>query len=683
MSTEIRTKYHIGINGKGFMLRGAPTSPRYVKEEAPSTINQINIGNDISYASLNGSGWNYWSQSDWSGGFQQLKHKDDGSFKDGQAIDVVSKYGELKLQNNFTSAYSISGFQYATHGIIQGYMLVGFNKPVPSNGGTTGNVRLRRFTSANAVANIVAGVDLESHKSINVIERHKDYAIIGMSQTSAYVSGSTLYKYDPLAAGSLSSSISALSYPKATNQIVRSLKSIGIRMYLGERIKSMSGDIFSFTTDFLTYTSAFQAGKGRTIPKIEELAGIPYFFIEEANTVEMFEFNESTQQAFSVYKWSNLTNWGTTHYLTMMVITGKSNGKSVAFAFNGSRLWEIFDDQLLDSSYDFSKPFEFQGNLQTKGAMWDGQFWFPGIYGKYSTAQYTPFANFANKAYAYAITAGVSKISYLDTTKFAISGNVVSSEFGSQIGGVDKLVNSVNINTKALATGQTVEMFKSVDGGSSFSSIGKMNYANDGAVTKKLLYFPSGFVTKLWNYKATLVGPGTTTPTVLDVTFEYRPIPDLKKRWTLSIDAGDDVLLLNKQQEQRDGKSLMSELWLEKSTKRTVIYEDVDSFEANLVSAMTKTDTSARVNGVRLMPPKGRMRVLTAGVAEEMIYTSADGGTIKGITRGQKGTLARAYSSANKFDNNYSVIVSNIKEQINDTDQNTTESVAQVVLLEV
>ena len=109
-------------------------------------------------------------------------------------------------------------------------------------------------------------------------------------------------------------------------------------------------------------------------------------------------------------------------------------------------------------------------------------------------------------------------------------------------------------------------------------------------------------ITKLWNWKAQLVGPGTTTPTLHDVTFEYRPVPDLKKRWSLSIDAGDEVMLLNKQREQRDGKSLVSDLWLEKEAKRTVVYEDVDSFSVNFVSAMTSANTSARVDKTQWMP---------------------------------------------------------------------------------
>ena len=642
------------------MLRGAPGTPRYLKEEAPAFLTQLGAG-DLSFNQLNGSGWSYWTQTDWSGGFQRLKFKDDGSFKDGQAINSIEKYGNLKLQNRFISGVSISGnHKYGAHAIHEGVLLLGTVK--------SGEAKLLSITSGNGLATLSAMAGISA---VNSLSRFGNSTLIGMTRPSGSVK--TLAKY----------SNGVLSAFRNTNPIVRAVKGIGIRAYIAERVTSLSGDVLYYATNLSAFTSAYQAGKNRKIPKIEDLSGTPYFFIQENDTVEFMKWDEYAEKAYPIYKWDNLTDFGVTRYLTLIIISGTSNGKKVAFAFNGARLWQIFDDQLLDSSYDFSKPFEYGGNLQTKGALWDGQYWFPGLYGKYATVQYTPFANFANRAYGYALTATVLKIGYVDTAKYEISGHVVSSEFGSHIGGIDKLINAVNINCKALAANQTIEYYRSTDGGATFISAGKLSYGTDGAVTKKKLYLPSGFVTKLMNYKVQVVGPGTSTPTVLDITHEYRPVPDLKKRWTLSVDAGNEVMLLNKQREQRDGKAIINDLWLEKEAKRTITYEDVDAFNVNLVSAMAAANTSARVNNVRLMPPKGRMRIFKSGVVEEMTYTSANGGTIKGISRGLKGTLARAYTSADVIDNFYTVIVADIKEQLNNTDQEKTESVAQLVLLEI
>lgn len=660
MATGVRSRYHIAINNKGFMLRGAPTQPRYIKETAPSLASQVGSG-DLSYASLAGSGWSYWSQTDWSGGFHAQQWKDNATFKDGQAIDALSKFGQLTLQNDFTSAVSISGsHKYGSHFVHNGELILGSIK--------AGTAKIFKITSAGVLSTPSAYAGISA---VNTMSRYKNDTLIGLTRTSGTLK--TYVKWNG----------SAVSAFRNANPIVRSVKGIGIRAYSGERVASLSGDVLYYTTDLSTFTSAYQAGKNRNIPKIEDLFGVPYFFIEEARRVEMYRWDEAAERAYLIYAWEDLTNWGVTRFLTHIVITGTSNGLSVAYAFNGARLQQIFDDQLADTSYDFSKPFVFNNALQTKGAQWDGEAWVPGLYGKYATVQYTPFGAFANRAYGFAVTGTLLKVAYTNTAKYAISGHVISSEFGANIGGVDKLVNAVNLNFGALAANQTIEVYRSTDGGATFTSIGKAQFSTDGAITKKQLYFPSGFVTKLWNYKVQLAGPGTSTPTFKDATFEYRPVPDLKKRWALSLDAGDEVYLLNRQREQRDGKALTSELWLEKEAKRTVVFEDVDGFSVNIISAMTSANTSARVNNTRLMPPKGRMRVLKSGSVEEMTYTSADGGIVKGISRAQKGTVARAYTSADTLDNFYTVIVTDVKEQINDTHQKTTESIAQVTLLEI
>ncbi len=658
--TGVRTKYHVALGGKGYMLRGTPGSPQYIKEQAPALVNQLGSG-DLNYNALNGSGWSYWSQVDWSGGFQSLKFKDDASFKDGQAVDVLSKFGEVKLQNDFVSGGVISGsHSFGAHGVHGSELLVGTIK--------SGAAELHKINASDVVSQLSAMVGISA---VNTITRFNNDSIIGMARTSGSVK--TLSKYNG----------SVLSGFRNANPIVRSAKGIGIRLYTGEKVASLSGDVLYYSTDLSTFTSAYQAGKDREIPIVGELHGVPYFFVKEGNKVEMQRWDEFAERNYTMHTWENLTNFGIKNYVSHIMITGKSNGKSVAYAFNGARLWQIFDDQLRDSNDDFSKPFEYEGNLQTKGATFDGKFWFPGLYGKTSTVEITPFENFNNKAYCYAITGSNIQLSYTDSTKYAISGHVVSSEFGHKIGGVDKLVNTAVVNCKALAANEVIEIFRSTDGGDSFTSVGTLKNSVDGAIDHKALNFPSGFVTKLWNYKAQLVGDGTSTPTLLDITHEYRPIPDLKKRWQLSLDAGDDIRLFNRQNEERSGRAIIQDLWLNKEEKRTVVYEDTNAFSVALLSAMTSAATSALVKDTRLMPPKGRVRVLKAGVVEEMTYTSATGQQILGITRAQKGTKAGSYTSANRVDNFYNVVITNVQERLNYTDQKTTESIAVVSLLEV
>jgi len=659
--TEVRSKYHISLNNIGFNLRGAPSRPQYIKERAPSLVNQLGLG-DLNYNSLNGSGWSFWTQTDWSGGFQKIKFKDDASFKDGQAIDPLKKYGEVTLQKGWTSGVKITGgHSFGSKAVHNLDLILGTVK--------SGGAKIFKYTSANAISTLSAMVGISA---VNSMSRFKNDTLIGLTRTSGSLK--TLVRYNG----------TAISGFRSANPIVRAVKGIGIRAYISEYVAALSGDTLSYATNLSGFISGYQAGKGRKIKIIEDLQGVPFFFVVDGYRVEFFQFDETTGVAIPIYVWENLTNFGVKKYLSDLIITGTSNGKSIAYSFDGNKLDQIFDDQIQDTSYDFSKPFEFAGNLHVKGASYDGDFWSPGIYGKFNDVyNYTPFENFSNKVYGYFTSGTHMRIGYQDNTKYAISGHIISSEFGSNVGAVDKLVNAVDINTSLLSVGESVELFKSIDGGASFTSIGKSSFAQDGSINKKTLYFPSGFVTKLWNYKVQLVGNGTTTPSISDVTFQYRVIPDLRRRWSLSVDAGDKVILLNKQEEDRDGKALVQDLWREMEAKKIVPYEDVDAFEVTLTRNMAATATSATVSDTRLMPPRGRMRIKLSGTVEEMEYTSADGGRIRGITRSKKNTLARNYLSGTKVDNFYNAIITDIKEQINNTDQMKTESIAQITILEV
>lgn len=656
----VRAKYHVAIDSKGFVLRGTPAHPSYRKEEPHSTANIVALS-DQQYDQLTGAGWRYWAQTDWSGGFQVLKWEDKGSFRDGRAVDVLKEYGKVTLQPGMPSAAVISGSHSFGAGAVHGNdLLLGTVK--------AGGAKVFKLTSASTLSTLSAMLGISA---VNDMTRFGDNTLIGLSRTSG--TAKTLVKYTG----------SAISGFRSTSKEVRAVKAIGIRAYIAELDAATSGDKLLYATNLSAFTSAYAAGKNRKIKKIQDLNGAPYFLVEEGNKVELNRFDEFTNRGYPVYTFQDLSSWGVTSYVSYIIITGVSNGKKVAYAFNGARLWQIFTDQLADSTYDFRYPFEFNGNMQTKGAQWDGEFWVPGIYGKFGAIQYTPFINAYNRAYGFAVSGTRLGIGYTSPTTFQISGQVDSSQFGGENGGVDKLVNSVEVNVEPLATGEMLEIFRSVDGGVNYSSVGTLKKSTDGAISHKRLYFPSGFVTKLWDYRAVLVGPGTTTPTLLDIAFQYRAIPDSKRLWTLNIDASDEVALLNNQREQRDGKALMASLWMQRDTKRTVVFEDVDAFSVNLVSAMTSAMTSARVKDVRSMPPQGRMRVVKAGAIEEMTYTSANGGYVKGISRAQRGTIAGSYTSAHTIDNFYSVIVTRIAQQLLTTDESKTENLAQVTLLEV
>lgn len=661
MASGVRSRYNVAINGKGFVLRGSPQSPLYNKAEASFPARLVGVG-VISYSDINGSGWRYYAQTDWSGGFQVLKYVDNASFRDGQGIDPLNRYGDVSLQNNFISAVKISGsHKFGAYSVRNGELILGSVK--------SGAAKVWKLTSANVLSTLSAMLGISAVNSMSVFG---DATLIGMKRTSG--SAKTLAKY------TVGTSISGF---RSSSPLVRAVKGIGVRAYISELVSALSGDRISYATNLSAFTSAYYVGKNRQCYVIEQLNGVPFFFVQDGKDVSMFRFDEISNVALPVYTFTGLTNWGVVNYETYLVITGKTNGLSIAYTFNGAKVEQVFDDQLQDATYDFSRPFKWRGRLQTMGAQWDGDYWVPGLYGKYATVQYTPFANFNNNPYGYAITGTNMVIGYQTSAKYQISGNVIGSTLGYDFGAVDKLVNAAHVVCKPLAAGQTIEVFLSTNEGTSYTSIGKVSYAVDGAATDKFLYYPSGYIAKTFTPKIVLVGNGNSTPTLQDFSAQYRLEPNIKHRWTFSVDANEDVVLLNGQREQRDAKALIEDLWVERRAKRTVIFEDIDSCSAKIVSAMTSAATSARVNNTRYFPPQGRIRVLKNSVVEEMAYTSADGGWIKGISRAQRGTVARAYTSADTIDNYYTVVVTNLDENLNNTDQIKTESILRVTLLEV
>jgi len=667
MGSGVRNRYHVALNGRGFMLRGSPQNPAYRKSEVKVSLGSL-APDDPEYNPLNGADWSYWGQTDWSGGYQQLKWKDDASFKDGQAVDVLTKYGDVRLQRSLAvNGTAISGgfVNLGGYGAQNSKLVVGLSK--------SGVSRLYNVTlGTQALISAMAGIS-----AVTQVSPFKGRSLVAMHRVSGTLQ--TLARYDG----------TVLSGIRSANPIVRSVKGVGIRAYTAERVASLSADVLYYTTDLATFTSAYQSSTSNAkIRKVEELNGIPYIFVEDGNLVKMLRFDEYQSKPFPIYEFADLSSWGVTNFLSNLVVTGVENGVNVAYAFNGSVLKQVFRDQLGKSgSYDFSRPFVYDGHLHVHGARYDGKYWFPGLYGtRTGYGAVKPFANAAGKCFAFAVS-GTAKTLFFnqDVSAHYASGFVVGSDFGHSIGSVDKLVNSVRVNCDPLSAGQMIEILRSVDGGSTFTSVGTLKRSVDGPISGKTLYFPSGYVTKKWCYKAVIVdsNAGNGTPVLKDVIHEYRPMPDTKARWALAVQATDGVELLNGQKEQRDGRDLTADLWHEKQRKKALVFEDLNSFSAKLTTAMTSAATSCAVTDTDRMPRRGRMRVTVSGVSEEMTYTSADGKRIQGISRGQKGTLARAYTTAHGVDNAYTVLVTDIAETVAFTDEEKTESVVQIGLIEI
>ncbi len=100
-ATGVRDKYHIAVNSKGYMLRGAPDRPAYQKSIVPSQIDRLAIS-DLAYSDFSGQGLFYLAQTDWSAGVKSEKTwRDDAKYWYSTNIDTYSEQGCIQLENKW------------------------------------------------------------------------------------------------------------------------------------------------------------------------------------------------------------------------------------------------------------------------------------------------------------------------------------------------------------------------------------------------------------------------------------------------------------------------------------------------------------------------------------------------------------------------------------------------------
>lgn len=101
MTGPILDKYHISLDGKGYILdRGGKAIYAYQKKLAPAFVNKFGSG-DSSYRDANF--WQFWAQINWRNGAKQEKWGDGGKFWKSSDVDV-SQLEQLKLSKLLVSA---------------------------------------------------------------------------------------------------------------------------------------------------------------------------------------------------------------------------------------------------------------------------------------------------------------------------------------------------------------------------------------------------------------------------------------------------------------------------------------------------------------------------------------------------------------------------------------------------
>lgn len=92
-------KYHVGIDGKGYILsQNRPGQFYYQKKVAPSFVNKVGSG-DVAYR--DSTFWQYWATTNWRNGSKQLRLDDPGKFWKSQDINIT-QLDEITLSRKLT-----------------------------------------------------------------------------------------------------------------------------------------------------------------------------------------------------------------------------------------------------------------------------------------------------------------------------------------------------------------------------------------------------------------------------------------------------------------------------------------------------------------------------------------------------------------------------------------------------
>jgi hypothetical protein len=367
-----------------------------------------------------------------------------------------------------------------------------------------------------------------------------------------------------------------------------------------------------------------------------------------------------------------------------------SNGK--VYEYDGSNLaiiWEIDETKTGISSVYYGDLFEgcveSKGRLHWGNLVYDGVGFFPSKRAYGNSVVLYPVFNNKNNSITYTDWSDYLRLSlWQDSSAYICSyaNNYMILNEMSPVSSLDKLLDSVTIiYDKMTATTETIKVDYSIDNRVTWHSVGSKGYVSGNTDTKTTWMIPGNIVfSKIW-FKIFLTG-SSSTPKLHDFIMAYKPVPDYKNSWVMRLNFSQGVKLLNKQDEARTPKELLTGLWNESSLKSKITFEDIDYSECTLVSAMTATATSALVNSVNRLPMRGRIRAMSGSVAEEMTYTSAETNKIKGITRAARGSTSRAYASGQILKNDYDVYIQDMRSTIDFIDEKKFETIAQVTLIE-
>lgn len=238
-------------------------------------------------------------------------------------------------------------------------------------------------------------------------------------------------------------------------------------------------------------------------------------------------------------------------------------------------------------------------------------------------------------------------------------GTILTSFFDCNLPNVDKYFNSFEIDFEDIAVSDTITVYFRTEDGSSLTAWQSLGVITN-ATSNKLYLYNTTFsgVFKRIQFKIVVARTDASVLSICDYAFKYVISPDLKREWQMTVlcvgNSDNPLELLNGTAETKTPLQLREAIYSARQSDVPVGLEDVDYTLANgsiLIGATTIT-----VDSTDCFPSTGFLKI-----DDEIIYYAGKTATqFTGCVRGKLGTSASAHSD-NSFVNMYfRVIVSEI-----------------------
>ena len=670
-----KSKFHVALDGQGLILQGAPDRLAYEMKQAPIYGSRFAQG-DRSYGDF--SFWWFWTQTDWSGGLKEDPNwADDAMFSSSKNLDTFSVNGQLKLLDKpVVQTTDISENSSNITKIIYGTVDDGTNSisrfflgnQATVTDGSNG-CRLWQSTDGNTWTLINHFVNVFKIRDLFVSLQNL-YIVLN---SQLYVFDDSTTPFTTVTERTTEFNVSGL----ACTLFDCGADVNGVAHVIGRAASPLQSTLKTSIDDGATFTQRILFPVGVLILNGISFNGDFYYLRQlggaSGTSTALYRYNVGTTTDTLVYEFnglnpitSNIDQLG--NNFAMVIV-----GNVLHIQFEDGSIWSCTTNDVITRELENRNSV-----IPTKGGFVNHR---EVAYGQNVTIRrnqgvssfYNNRRNIADDDYLIPMASSGDVLLYINNEGNAADNNVYRSSSGSyyasgnfvtneyaEISAIDKLYYDVTLNFVTLASGESIEVEYSINGGTTYVSLGTASFSVDGAITNKNFLFGDAVVSKTLILRITLTGGGTTTPTVKDYSVRFVPAITTKKLWNININCGDEVKRLDGGLVETVGRELKGRLERAWWTKSILDFQDMDYATTILSGALNKSDTTITVDDTYDFPEQGRLKIDN----EEVTYTGKTPTTFTGVTRAQRETKAAAHSDNAVINNAYKVILTDLQFRV-------------------